>query len=101
MKNNNKVRTTFGRYLEFNNVIELRKFMFDYSEMFTAYSEETISYEKNADVASWMRLGIKMINDKMVIVNITKDNFDIIKGMFRKEVFGRNRSKYVFIKGIG
>ena len=101
MKNNNKVRTTFGKYLEFDNDIELRKFIFDHSELFESYSEESIKAIKDLDKASLMRLGVRMINNKMVLVNISVDNFEKIKGMFVKTKMEHNRSKYVFNKGIG
>lgn len=116
MKNLNKVRTSRGYFLEFKDEEQMWKFLFLYKDLLVPYSEQTIReaksfedrhkdelflYHKRLGNYQWLRFGIDLRmwsdNDEEIIVKVLMrpEDFNNIKGMFKKEVLRRGTSKYV------
>lgn len=109
-----------GRYFVFGNREEMNRFILLYRDLFTPYGEDRIrcrSYvqdvptykTKNGNLMSkghhddnivkMLEQGYDITSDRSLIANLTPDSMNAILegGCFKKESFGRNRSRYVYV----
>lgn len=116
-----KAHSNKGRLFEFGDKDTMMRFIFLYKDLFTPYSKDVINYEsfvcddnssvhlnKNGNLThckghhdarriNMLSNGYKILNDKLIRVNLTPENLETIlkSGCFRERMENR-RKFYVF-----
>lgn len=116
-----KAHSNKGRYFEFEDRAAMNRFILLYRDLFVPYGEykircrsyvqDTPTYKTKAgnlmskghhddNIRKMLEQGYDICNDNLILVNLTPEGMNTILkgGVFKKESFGRNRSKYVYIK---